>query len=212
MCLILDSFDSNGTLLLRENEKKLFVKCKITGYFEPIARMLCKRMITGWDDNGDLIVSLGDLFLYLSKDTLSIEKVSFPRIDKYSERETLSIDIVSDINELIEVGEVEEFNVCNKRVIYISSLDLIVFSEDDRILTGYLVRGGIQGVTEGNGKIKVTLRGTLSYYDKSSADMDTIRAIHGKNFTLTESKFFYTVESEGDSYYLDGRTLERLNV
>lgn len=212
MCLVLDSFDSNGTLLLREDEKKLFVKCKLTGYYEPIARMLCNRIITGWDDNGDLIVSLGDLFLYLSNDTLSIERVSFPRIDDYSKRETLSIDIVSDINELIEVGGVEELNICNKRVIYISSLDLIVFTEDDRILTGYLVRGGIQGVTEENDKIKVTLRGTLSYYDKSSANMDTIKAIHGKNFTLTESKFFYTVESEGDSYYLDGRTLERLNA
>lgn len=212
MCLVLDSFDSNGTLLLREDEKKLFVKCKLTGYYDPIVRMLCKRMITGWDENGDLIVSLGDLFLYVSNDTLSIERVSFPRIDDYSKRETLSIDIVSDINELIEVGEVEEFNVCNKKIIYISSLDLLVFTEDDRILTGYSVRGGIQGVTEENDKIKVTLRGAFSYYDKSSADMDTIKAIHGKNFTLTESKFFYTVESEGDSYYLDGRTLERLNV
>lgn len=63
MCLVLDSFDSNGILLLREEEKKLFVKCKLTGYYEPIVRMLCKRMITGWNENGDLIVSLGDLFL-----------------------------------------------------------------------------------------------------------------------------------------------------
>ena len=212
MCLVLDSFDSNGTLLLREDEKKLFVKCKLTGYYDPIVRMLCKRMITGWDENGDLIVSLGDLFLYLSNVTLSIEKVSFPRIDDYSKRDTLSIDIVSDINELIEVGEAEEFNVCNKKIIYISSLDILVFTEDDRILTGYSVRGGIQGVVEENDKIKVTLRGVFSYYDKSSADMDTIKAMHGNNFTLTEDKFFYAVESEGDSYYLDGRTLERLNV